>query len=393
MCFPDSFRNTDKGEQMRSLSTTSSRGFTLVEMLIALTLGLVVIAAAVQLFSKGVSATWMVSQRAELQQNARGSSNMLTKDISLAGAGLPTGGVALASGTGSKPRYGCDYTGRCYLGPTNSGAMTYPAQTAINYMYGVIPGWKQGVTVNAAAGATDVITVVYADTSFLLGDYTVKFNDLNGNSVTFTLPTPPPNPLDQAVNNTGVGLQQGDLVLFSSTAGSAYAVAEVTAPLGAGAGPSYNVAFGNLDSLLFNQNAATSNDLKQIATTAGTAGPAVGVTATRIWAITYYLDNATNPGTPTLMRLVNARVPVPLAENVADLRFTYDTYDSSGNLLNATGDGGMGLIPSISPSQIRTINLAHLTIRSQLPGQSGYQSMDIQNSVSARNMSFSNRYK
>lgn len=384
---------------MRSTSMTSGRGFTLVEMLIALTLGLVVVGAAVQLFSRSMSATWIVSQRAELQQNARASSNLLTKDISLAGAGLPTGGVALASGTGTKPRYGCDYTGKCYLGPTNSGSITYPTQNdpvsgaTINYMYGVIPGWKRGVTVNATAGATDVITAVYADTTFLLTDYTVKFNDLNGNSVTFTLPAPAPNPLDQAVNNAGVGLQQGDLVLFSSNAGSAYAVAEVTASLGAGAGPSYTVSFANTDSLLFNQNAATSNDLKQMATAAGIAGTAVGVTATRIWAITYYLDNTTTPGTPTLMRLVNARVPVPVAENVADLRFTYDTYDSTGTLLNATGDGGMGLATPISPSLIRTINLAHLTVRSQLRGHDGYQSMDIQTSVSARNMSFSDRYK
>ena len=384
---------------MRSTLKTSGRGFTLVEMLIALTLGLVVVGAAVQLFSRSMSATWIVSQRAELQQNARASSNLLTKDISLAGAGMPTGGVALASGTGTKPRYGCDYTGKCYLGPTNSSSITYPTQTdpssgaVINYMYGVIPGWKSGVTVNAAAGATDVITTIYADTTFLLSDYTVKFNDTNGNSVTFTLPSPAPNPLDQAVNNTGVGLQQGDLVLFSSNAGSAYAVAEVTAPLAAGGGPSYTVAFANSDSLRFNQNAATSNDLKQMATAAGIAGPAVGVTATRIWAITYYLDNTATPGTPTLMRLVNARVPVPVAENVADLRFTYDTYDSTGNLLNATGDGGMGLATPISPSLIRTINLAHLTVRSQLRGKDGYQSMDIQTSVSARNMSFSDRYK
>ena len=85
---------------MKRMATNSGRGFTLVEMLIALTLGLVVVGAAVQLFSRSVSATWLISQRAELQQNARASSNLLTKDISLAGAGLPTGGVALASGTG-----------------------------------------------------------------------------------------------------------------------------------------------------------------------------------------------------------------------------------------------------------------------------------------------------
>ena len=380
---------------MKRKSINSGRGFTLVEMLIALTLGLVVVGAAVQLFSRSVSATWLISQRAELQQNARASSNLLSRDISLAGAGLPTGGVALASGTGSKPIYGCDYTGVCYLGTANTSSITYPNQVVsgntINYMYGVIPGWKRGVTLNATAGPTDVITVVYADTTFKLPDYTVKFNDVNGNSVTFTLPSPAPSPLDQAVNNTGVGLQQGDLVLFTSNTGSAYAVAEVTAPLGTGAGPSYNVSFGNADPLLFNQNAATSNDLKQIATASGIATVAAGVTATRLWSITYYIDNTS--GTPTLMRLVNARKPVPVAENVADLRFTYDTYDNNGVLLNATGDGGMSLTPAISPNQIRTINLAHLTIRSQMPGKSGYQSMDMQTAVSARNMSFSDRYQ
>ena len=125
--------------------------------------------------------------------------------------------------------------------PNNNASITYPNQVVsgntINYMYGVIPGWKKGVTINAAAGATDVITTVYADTQFLLSDYTVKFNDLNGNSVTFTLPAPAPNPLDQAVNNTGVGLQPGDLVLFTSNAGSAYAISAVTAAVPAAPAP------------------------------------------------------------------------------------------------------------------------------------------------------------
>ncbi len=49
---------------MKRQATNSARGFTLVEMLIALTLGLVVIGAAVQLFSRSVSATWLISQRA-----------------------------------------------------------------------------------------------------------------------------------------------------------------------------------------------------------------------------------------------------------------------------------------------------------------------------------------
>ena len=384
---------------MRS-QRTSSHGFTLIELLISLTIGLVIIGAAVNMFSKSMDATWIVSQRAELQQDARATSNILTKDISLAGAGMPPGGVALVSGGGTlAPRYGCDYNSICHLGATNSGSIAFPNQVVsgntINYLYGVIPGWRRGVTLNATAGASDVITVVYADTAFLLPDYHVMANDINGNAMTFTLPVPAPNPLDQAVNNPGVGLQKGDIVLFTSTAGGS-ALAEVTAPVGAGAGP-YVVSFASGSSLLLNQNAGTSGNIKNAilgnlpANVGVDLTNKIGLIATRVWMITYYIDNTGT--TPTLMRQVNARIPVPVTENVADLRFTYDTYDDNGFLLNATGDGGMGNTPPISPSSIRRINLTHLTMRSQLPNGKGYQSMDLQTSISARNMSFIDRYR
>src|SRR3954469_12407711 len=376
---------------MRS-QRTSSHGFTLIELLISLTIGLVIIGAAVNMFSKSMDATWIVSQRAELQQDARATSNILTKDISLAGAGMPPGGVALVSGGGTlAPRYGCDYNSICHLGATNSGSIAFPNQVVsgntINYLYGVIPGWRRGVTLNATAGASDVITVVYADTAFLLPDYHVMANDINGNAMTFTLPVPAPNPLDQAVNNPGVGLQKGDIVLFTSTAGGS-ALAEVTAPVGAGAGP-YVVAFASGSSLLLNQNAGTSGNIKNAilgnlpANVGVDLTNKIGLIATRVWMITYYIDNTGT--TPTLMRQVNARIPVPVTENVADLRFTYDTYDDNGLLLNATGDGGMNNTPPIAPSSIRRINLTHLTMRSQLPNGKGYQSMDLQTSISARN--------
>jgi prepilin-type N-terminal cleavage/methylation domain-containing protein len=395
---------------MRSATKNSNRGFSLIELLIALGVGVLVLGAAVQLFSKSVGATWLVSQRAELQEDARAASNLLTKDISLAGAGLPSGGVALASGTSTPPIYGCSYNATCYLGASGTASVKYPVQTAINYMYGVIPGCQAGITVNAAQGATDTITVVYADSTFLLSDYTVAFNNASGTAVTFTLPSPAPNPLDQAVDNTAVGLQAGDLVLFQDKLGTGsgattgYAIGEVTNPLPTGTGPAYVVNFATADPLLFNQTSATSGDMKQIS--AGT-----GAVATRIWVITYYLKILPDPlgvgaGTPVLMRQVNGRTPVPVAENVVNLQFTYDTYDSSGNLLHATCDGGQSL--GVSPNLIRTINILHLTFRSQMSGGNlvvqkintttagalaGYQGYDVQTSISARNLSFSQRYQ
>lgn len=386
---------------MRSHSRTSIHGYSLVELMISLAVGLIVLGAAVSMFSKSMDATWIVSQRAEMQQDARATSNIITKDISLAGAGMPPGGVALVSGA-LAPRYGCDYNGTCYLGPNNNASIKFPTQTVgantINYLYGALPGWKRGVTINAVAGATDVITVVYADTAFLLSDYHVATADINGNSIQFTLPNPAPNPLDQAVNNPGVGLQRGDLVLFTTTSGGS-ALAEVTANVPVGAGP-YVVTFGTGSPLLLNQNGGTSSNFKYAImgnsnTNVGFGKDLtqlIGLIATRVWMITYYIDKTGT--TPTLMRQVNARIPVPVAENLADLRFTYDTYDDSGNLLNATGDGGMGNVPPISPASIRRINMTHLTFRSQLPGgKSGYQSMDLQTSISARNMSFIDRYR
>ncbi len=381
---------------MRGKFRTNNAGFTLAEMLIALFVGVIVLGTAVELYTRGLQATFTVSQRAELQQDARASFNILTKDISMANSGLSDTpffvGIALATGGASNPTYGCDYTGTCHLGAANAGSVLYPVGSGANSMYGVIPGWQRGPTINATAGPTDAITIVYLDTAFLLNQYQVRFNDINGNSVTFGPQAPVPAPAPQAVNDTGVGLQRGDLVLFQS--GTLGAVAEVTAPVPAGAGPTYTVAFANASPLGFNQNGAASGNLNKtiIQNSAGNVGVFLAnTTATRLWVITYYIDNS--KPTPTLMRLVNGRLPVPVAENVADLRFTYNTYDANGNLLNNTGDGGLSAVPPIMPSAIRTISLAHLTVRSEMRGTQGYQSVDLHTSVSARDMGFVNRYQ
>jgi prepilin-type N-terminal cleavage/methylation domain-containing protein len=382
---------------MRSNLRKSNRGFTLVEMLIAMALAAFVLGLAVRLYTKGLEATWTVSQRAELQQDARASFNLLTKDISLANAGFSDtpyySGIGLATGGVTNPRLGCDFTGACHLGAANNAARVFPVNGGINYMYGVIPGWQQGATINGAVGPTDAITVVYLDNAFLLNKYLVRFNDLNGNSISFQVPVPAPNPAPQAVNNSAVGLQRGDLVLFQN--GSQGVIAEVTAPVPAGAGPTYTVSFADQSPLGFNQNNAASGNLRNAIiqnnpARVGMYMPAT-TTATRVWLITYYVDR-TRP-TPTLMRLVNGRLPIPVAENVADLRFTYNSYSTTGALINNTGDGGLSNVPPIMPSSIRTINLTRLTLRSQSRGAKGYQSVDLHSSISARNMGFIDRYQ
>src|SRR5256885_2156516 len=64
-----SFRSSDKRGHMRRRSIIRHLGFSLLEMTIAMALGLMVLGAAVQLYSKAMGATWIVSQRAEMQQD------------------------------------------------------------------------------------------------------------------------------------------------------------------------------------------------------------------------------------------------------------------------------------------------------------------------------------
>src|ERR1035438_3054520 len=118
------------------------RGFTLLELMIAMALGLIVMAAMTSLFKTGMNSTMLLTQRAETQQNMRAAIDLMVKDISMAGAGLPSGGIQWPTARNwSASLIGCDQAGTCHL-PAN----TYPNS---NYMFGVIPGYSNGVEANA----------------------------------------------------------------------------------------------------------------------------------------------------------------------------------------------------------------------------------------------------
>jgi len=385
----------------------STRGFTFVELMVSLGLGMLVVGAAVKLFSQGVDATWVTTERAEMQQDLRASENLLLKDISLAGAGLtgiPGESVTLPNTT-STPIYGCDQSGLASGCPPNGGVKypCVPTGSCSPTLYPLMPGFALGIAPLGASVSSDLITTTYSDPNLALNCYAIGFNS-TGNVLTFTAPTnPPPSSCilppgltyPQAVNDPVVGLTAGDIILF--TQGSTTAIGEVT---GTVSGPSgtpapgnvYTVNFANSDPLGLNQSGAT-NDLTQLKSGTGTIG-------NRIYVITYYIKVNTDVAgntTPVLMRQVSGHTAVPVAENIVNLQFTYDTYDTSGDLLNQTGDGGESI--GISPNLIRKINLAHLTIRSQMDGvrttlmaTKGYQGYDVQTSISARNLSYNNRY-
>ncbi len=391
---------------MRRLSNPS-RGFTFVEMMLSAAIGLALIAAAAQLFSKALNANLVTSQKAQLQQDFRAAANLLQRDISMAGAGalgqqgLSTSAVGLPANSGTLPVYPCTALATCNY--VNNLPVTYPVNptgSSVPYLYSIIPGYDLGITVNAAQGPTDIITVVAADPALQLNCYVGAMNAA-GTQVTFQLPTPlpstcvlPTNIVTPAALNAAapVGLQIGDMVLFGSNAvGVVTGAVTACAPSSISYSACYLVPFAGpgLDPGHVNQPGDASGSLAQF-------DNATTPSAVRLQMVTYYLTIPASTGLPTLMRIQNGQVPAPVAENVVYLKFSYDVNNSG------TIDTNQASLPAgTTPAMITKVNILHMSMRSQsrdswsrstLSLYGGYEGLDLQTSIAARNLTSQQEY-
>ena len=358
---------------MKAKRQNPKLGFTLVELMVSMALGLLVMASIASLFKTGMDSTKLVIERAEAQENMRAAMDLMVKDISMAGSGLPPGGIQLPNGTGSTAsKYGCDQGGTCHV-----PAFTYPTN---NYMYGVIPGFNNGVENNAVVPAApapvinDSITSIYADYNFPLWEYNVTFT-IPGSGTGITIaPNPTYVPAPPLITAVG-GIQLGDLIMLSNNLGTA--VGEVT-----GWSPT-SIAFADVDALNLNQNGAQFNNIKSISAGANTV-------AYRLYAVTYYLTVPAAPQKPRLMRQVNGLNPVPMADDIINLQFSYDVYNSTTSALDPSQVNPLGV--GESPNLIQKINIV-LMGQSMINNGNKSQNMYLATSVSARNMAFRNRYQ
>jgi prepilin-type N-terminal cleavage/methylation domain-containing protein len=376
--------------------TKSQRGFSLLELMVASAIGLIVILAMTQMFRMGMNATFTVTQRAETQENMRAGIELMTKDISMAGAGLPSGGLQLATGSGNS-KVACNQSGTCYV-----PADTYPTG---NYMYGILPGYGNGVQsasviASAPAAVNDSITSVYCDYNFPLTNFAFSFPSQTQAAV--ALIAGPNSAMPENILAPG-GLNVGDLMFFlvttpgqgsasgdqgTSAAQTAAVVAEITGIPSSG---TIDFAFG--DALNFNQPATAANSLAKTISTLGSGlGAGNTVTACRLKAVTYFLQVPPAGGTvqtPRLMRQVNGLTAVPVADNIINLQFSYDVISSTSGLMNANLSNPIAA--GDSPALIQKVNIWVMG-ESLTQGGTKSQSMYLASSVSAGNMSFCNSY-
>ena len=388
---------------MNSADTTKqASGFTLLELMVAMALGLLMLGAATQLFTSGMKTSALVSSRANMQQDLRAALNLVAKDVSMAGSGLPSGGIQLPTNGGATPTlFGCNQSGTCYLPaynyPTGTvGTAANPPITPVsNKMFGIMPGFANGLqppatSITATNRTPDSITSVYVDYGFPISQFTGALNPA-GTVLTLIAPVPQPVTTPNATA-PGVGIQVGDLLMVKTSNGIAVGEVSVVSPF---ATSGATVTFTNGDPLNFNQGGAASNTMASIVPTPTVPPlPPPTVTAYRLLAISYFVQIPTvgpSAGTPRLMRQVNGNTAQPVADNIVDMQFSYDMCDPSNVAANCAVIRNP-LAVNLSPNQIHKVNI-QIMGQSLLINGKDAQSMQLSTAVSARNLTFVDRYQ
>ena len=207
----------------------------------------------------GMDATILVTQSSEMQQGVRSTLNLVAKDVSMAGSGLPSGGIVSALwrwGGALVLRRGC----RQRPGWPTTHIPLVSRFAVTNYMFGIIPGPGNGMELGGPALDHGHRRRVGRDHRHLR-DYAFPLNQY-----TATIPPAQPEwrqsevcaacgalPAGFPAIQSPTGIQVGDLILCSNTTGNA--VGEVTG-IAPGAAGSTNITFANGDPLKINQSGA-----------------------------------------------------------------------------------------------------------------------------------------
>ena len=364
-------------------------------------LTLIIVSAATLAFKDATQVNHTITLQSDMSDNLRAGLNMMVQDLILTGSGIPTGGIPIPNKPNSTTTPTCSTIPAPNRPSLNAGA-TFPACNFV--LPSIEPGNQLGPFITApdanqglpsnSSSYTDEITILYADNTINLasvpinqptgttagcpnGSINVAGDTATFDSTCINLTT---------LSNSGLQIQPGDLILFSNSIGNA--IQTVTSVSG------QTLSFASGDAFGFNgRTDATQGTIKSIensgCTTSANCWPTT--TLTRIWMISYYLDNVTDPTHVRLIRRVNFNTGTPVGETIENLQFTYNFIDGVTNPAN------QAVIPSANTeAQIRSVNI-YLGARSNYPINQGtsshYARNNLSTQVSLRSMAYVNRYQ
>jgi hypothetical protein len=115
----------------------------------------------------------------------------------------------------------------------------------------------------------------------------------------------------------------------------------------------------------------------------------------RLIMVTYFIQPFAGPNGPDarIMRQVGTHPPIPIAEHIEDLKFTFDVVDPVTNALTANSlAAALGTPPVSQPNQIRKVNI-NVTARAvRREGTGDFLRINLTTSIGPRNLSFRDRY-
>jgi prepilin-type N-terminal cleavage/methylation domain-containing protein len=371
-------------------------GFTLVEVLVAITVMMIILAVTLTMMSDAIHTVEGVSMLADTQENLRAGMNYIVRDLVQAGVGIPQGGITMpnSGGVSAVTRPGP------YTAPATSFGIFPAAWTVIP---AISPGYQIGTLTDSSGVKTDLINVIYADNTLIdlnlhwLNEFPVNtpgggagcagaIKTPNGSIVTAgttTTVTFDPTCINISTGNTA--LAAGDLILLQAAAGPMALLTVSNANL---AGNS--IVFSTADAYALNNSGKTSGTIKQIQSPVG-SGTYTTTTASRIWMITYFIDIST-PARPQLMRQVNLRAAQAVGDATENMQFIYDILNAGSAPPSVTTD-----ITSPTLAQIPYIRDVYISLfaRSESPYSVSkkYFRNNLQTAVSIRSLNFFNEFK
>jgi prepilin-type N-terminal cleavage/methylation domain-containing protein len=379
-------------------------GFSLIEVIVAMGIMLVVLAGTFAAMTNAMESENTAKQITNMNSNLRASMDLMVRDMLQVGQGLPVGRrVGVPNGPGSNPivRPGPPAVAPC------AGVANFPAGPTLP---AVSVGPDLGPPVNGQC--TDVITTLAADGAF--ENANVSSIAADGTSLTIhpagpdgVMNTPDDTILDDDPDVGGNNVRPGDLLIVvkgvSSVLMQVTGVAGQTVTFGGGAADplglnQFDPALNMLGTI--NQHKAQPTpdpDVPVVNNGVQQTGPSV---ATRVRMITYFIDTATDPVNPRLVRIMGGGQPNAVGFEIESFRVTYDLADGVTNptgvrmvAADLAAGGACGLSPC-SENQIRKANLV-LAMRSdqRTPHTGDFYRNTLFTQVSLRSLAFVDRYR